>query len=220
MLRDIIKLLRRDDLQAQALQECHEMLDLCEEMVAASIDSLRNRDDGTVDYDIVGTDKKLNAFERDVRRKVMTHLALGNPGDLSAGLVLVSIVVDLERIGDYSKNIYDLAVNHPKRLLGREFEDQLKAIETETTEILRRASHAFKTSDEDEARALMVEYKDDISVRCRRLEEQLVGGAFDFPGSLGAALALYMRFLKRIAAHTRNLASSVVNPFDRIGYPE
>ena len=89
------------------------------------------------------------------------------------------------------------------------------------TEILRRAAKAFKEEDEGEARALMVEYKDDISVHCRRLEEQLVGGEHDdIPGSLGAVLALYMRFLKRIAAHSRNLASSVVNPFDRIGYPE
>jgi hypothetical protein len=26
--------------------------------------------------------------------------------------------------------------------------------------------------------------------------------------------------LKRIAAHSRNLISSIVNPFERIGYPE
>ena len=35
-----------------------------------------------------------------------------------------------------------------------------------------------------------------------------------------AAIALYSRYLKRIAAHSRNLISSVVNPFERIGYPE
>ena len=33
-------------------------------------------------------------------------------------------------------------------------------------------------------------------------------------------VALYLRFLKRISAHSRNLISSVVNPFDRIGYRE
>ena len=30
--------------------------------------------------------------------------------------------------------------------------------------------------------------------------------------------ALYVRFLKRISAHLMNIASSVVNPFDRIGF--
>ena len=32
--------------------------------------------------------------------------------------------------------------------------------------------------------------------------------------------ALYVRFLKRISAHLMNIASSVVNPFDRIGFRE
>ena len=31
-------------------------------------------------------------------------------------------------------------------------------------------------------------------------------------------LALYMRYLKRVSAHLMNIASSVVNPFDRIGF--
>ena len=32
------------------------------------------------------------------------------------------------------------------------------------------------------------------------------------------ALALYIRQLKRINSHLRNIASSIVNPFHRIGY--
>ena len=35
-----------------------------------------------------------------------------------------------------------------------------------------------------------------------------------------SAVGLYARYLKRVAAHSRNLISSVVNPFERIGYPE
>ncbi len=34
------------------------------------------------------------------------------------------------------------------------------------------------------------------------------------------AIAMYSRYLKRIAAHSRNLISSIVNPFERIGYKE
>jgi hypothetical protein len=29
---------------------------------------------------------------------------------------------------------------------------------------------------------------------------------------------LYLRYLKRVSAHLKNIASSVVNPFDRIGF--
>ena len=42
----------------------------------------------------------------------------------------------------------------------------------------------------------------------------------EFTPDVAGALCLYARYLKRIAAHSRNLVSSIVNPFERIGYPE
>ena len=39
MWLEIFRLLSKDNLQRQALQECHEMLDMCNEMVSASVDS-------------------------------------------------------------------------------------------------------------------------------------------------------------------------------------
>ena len=220
MLRDILQLLRKDNLQAQALQECHEMLDLCRGMVDAAVETLRHRDDSEIGIDILARDKRINAFERDVRRKVMTHLSLGNRGDLSAGLVLISIVIDIERIGDYSKNIHDLALSHPPKLQGGELEPLLGRIESGTLDLFSRACDAFKRSDEEKARKLMTEYKDEISTACHELEAALVSGEVETDSRTATALALYARFLKRISAHARNLASSVVNPFDRIGYPE
>ena len=144
MLRDIINLLKKDDLQSQALAECHEMLGMCEEMVPTCVETLRRQDDASLDIDILTMDKKLNAFERDVRRKVMTHLSLGNNADLTAGLVLISIVIDIERIGDYSKNIYDLAQIHPARLDGGPLEDELQQLERESLDILSKASRSFR----------------------------------------------------------------------------
>jgi phosphate uptake regulator len=40
----------------------------------------------------------------------------------------------------------------------------------------------------------------------------------DLVCSEAVSTALYVRFLKRISAHLMNIASSVVNPFDRIGF--
>jgi phosphate uptake regulator len=220
MFREILNLLRKDNLQAQALTECHEMIDVCHRMVMASIDSLRNHDDASIDVDITTLDKKLNSFERDVRRKVMTHLSLGNTGDLAAGLVLVSIVIDLERIGDYSKNIYGLARHHPTRLSGGPLEEDLAAIERHSLENFERTRTAFKDANVEDARTLMEDYKDEISRPCAELEERLVSGSVELATADAVTVALYLRCLKRISAHSRNLTSSLVNPFDRIGYPE
>ena len=36
--------------------------------------------------------------------------------------------------------------------------------------------------------------------------------------SQGASIVLYARYLKRIGAHLKNITSTIVNPYDRIGY--
>ena len=220
MIREFLKLLRKDDLLTQAGGECEEMLGLCNAMVHASVDSLRHREDAEIEVDIYALDKKLNSFERDVRRKVLTHLSLGHSEDLSAGLGLVSIVIDIERIGDYTKNIYDLARNHASKLNAGPLEAQVKAIELEVLQHFDRTVRAFKEGDAAQASVLMKEYKADISSRCMEIEGRLVKGQVELPPADAVAVALYLRFLKRISAHARNLISSLVNPFHRIGYKE
>ena len=218
MLNDIIKLLKRDNLMVQALDECYEMVDICSSMLDACVESLRHREDASIGLDVLKLDKKLNAFERDVRRKVMTHLAVSGKGDITSGLVLVSIVIDLERIGDYAKNIHDLAIAHPSRLVAGSIETQLAEVETLALQNFHKAVHVFKTSDVDAAKALMADYKTEISAACRSIEEALISGNVDLTASEAVVVALYVRFLKRISSHARNLISSITNPFPRIGY--
>jgi phosphate uptake regulator len=220
MWRDIIRLLSKDNLQKQALQECLQMLDICSEMVAASVKSLRHRDDASVDIDVMAMDKTLNAFERDVRRKVMTHLSLGHPEDIASGLVLVSVVVDIERIGDYSKNIYQLARQHPRKLHGGDLEQDLANTENEVLRLFPETVACFRSGEVEAARQIMRKYRKDVSKEVAIFERKIVTGEVEFPSAEAAALVLYTRFLKRISAHSRNLVSSLVNPFDRIGYSE
>ena len=46
------------------------------------------------------------------------------------------------------------------------------------------------------------------------------GKVSDFSTQQAAAVAMYFRYLKRIASHLHNIATSVVNPFARIGFRE
>jgi len=221
MFKQIFEIFKSDSLYEQALVECHEMLDIDLTMFKASIASLRKSDSAEIDIDIFAMDKKINEFERDVRRKIMTHLAIGGKEDVGSGLVLVSVVIDIERIGDYTKNIYDLAVHHPKKLYGGSIEDQLSEIEKISFNLFEKSTEAFKNQDIETARGLMGEYKKHISEQSDAITSEIIMGKID-DISIGTASAvgLYARYLKRIAAHSRNLISSVVNPFERIGYPE
>ena len=222
MWKNLITMFRKDNLYLQALDEAHTMLDIDWKMFQASVKSLRESDTGEIDVDIYAEDKQINAYERDVRKKVMTHLAIAGGGaDLASGLVLVSVAIDIERIGDYTKNIYDLARKHPRKLHGGSLEPQLKEAEALTTHIFKEMIEAFKTSDEEKARVIMAEYKQELAALCDSITDAIVtGNTTDLSPHDATAVALYARFLKRIAAHSRNIISSVVNPFPRIGYKE
>ena len=221
MFKQIFELFQSDSLYEQALMECHEMLEIDREMFNESTKTLRKSDTADIPIDIYAMDKKINEFERDVRRKVMTHLAISGTKDLGSGLILVSVVVDIERIGDYTKNIYDLACEHPKRLQGGSYEEKLVNIENATKNFLNSAIDVFKDQDIDSARKLMTDYKTDISQVSSEIVNGIVSGKNnDFSPEQAGSLCLYARYLKRIAAHSRNLVSSIVNPFERIGYPE
>jgi len=64
-------------------------------------------------------------------------------------------------------------------------------------------------------------YKKNISSQCDAITNDIISGKVkDIEVGRATTVALYARYLKRIAAHSRNLISSIVNPFERIGYPE
>lgn len=221
MWKNIRSLFRKNDLYTQALHESYTMLDLDLEMYEASVASLRQSDTAEIPIDIYQIDKQINSYERDVRRKVMTHLTISGPADLAAGLVLVSVVIDIERIGDYAKNIYDLAKAHPARLKAGSLEEELVSIEERVTTLFKGMVNAFKTNDVEKSRLIMTDYKQSLSAACESIVNRIVAGeTTDLNPADAATVVLYTRHLKRIAGHSRNILTSVVNPFDRIGYRE
>jgi phosphate uptake regulator len=79
---------------------------------------------------------------------------------------------------------------------------------------------ALKDSDEELARGILRSHKS-VSGRVER-GLQLLRSDQVLKGQSGRAVtaALYLRYLKRVSAHLKNVATSVVNPFHRIGYRE
>ena len=216
MLREILEALRKDNLLKQAFSRCYSMLDLCGPMVRTAIDSLRKQDTSLQSVDVDALTRQLEEFESKVRRKVMTHLALGNVGSTGTGLSLISVVLDIERIGDNSQNIVDLARLHPTRLDVGPHEADLARLEAVTLDLLDRAVTAFKDEDAEAARAVRADYKREVFEIWNRLEADLVSGKTQLSGGDAATLALYARFLKRIAAHTRNLAGTILHPIHEL----
>jgi len=221
MWKELIQLFKKDNLFEQAYQEAAGMLDTDAAMYDASVEALRHSDTAEVKFDIYDADKGVNRSERGVRKKVMTHLVISGGTNLASGLSLVSVVIDIERIGDYTKNIYDLAVHHPLRLEGGPVEEKLQKVEAQVSSDFKSMIEVFKDRDEDKARLIMNNYKDGLSDACEEISNSILSGTVTGLNSSDAtAVSLYARFLKRIASHSRNIVTSVVNPFHRIGYRE
>lgn len=220
MFKTLTSMFQKENLIEQALNECHEMLALDWEMFQESTKALRETETAPPVLDIPDADKRVNKYERDVRRKVITHLSVTGD-DVTAGLVVVSVVIDIERIGDYTKNIYELARTHAAKLDAGNLEDQLASVEKRITDLFQRTAKTFKDGDEEGARSIMSEYKEGLASDCDAIIDTIVAGKTDdLSAGEAASVALYARYLKRIGSHLRTIVTSVVNPFPRIGYKE
>jgi phosphate transport system protein len=218
MFRKWLLLFKKDTLMNRAYQRSFEMLDITKAMFTEAKESLRQREDSEIDLGIKQTDKKVNSYEREVRRMVLNHLVVSGNVDLPSGLILISIIIDIERIGDYAKNMVELAVDHPGKLHGGEFEEILSRIEEGVGDNFIQAKKCFEEANTNLALELLKKYAwvndacDDTVKDVVREKDKSIE-----PGD-AAALVLYTRWLKRINSHLRNITTSVVNPFDCIGF--
>ena len=85
-------------------------------------------------------------------------------------------------------------------------------------ENFEKTIEAFKNSDEELGLAIMKDYKWISKASDAILMSLMKNEDTDLKAGSAVAMALYIRQLKRINAHLINIASSVVNPFHRIGF--
>jgi phosphate uptake regulator len=108
---------------------------------------------------------------------------------------------------------------HPEPLKGDEFTEKLHNIEATIIEMFTGAHICLENGDEAVALDLYAKTKE-IGRTCDVFIERIIKSEQDVGLTCKnlAVFALYFRYLKRINAHLRNIVSSVINPFDRIGY--
>jgi len=217
-MKELLAIFKKDNLIDLAFQRTYEMMDITQNMFLEVKRSLREEDTNRLTKDIYDQDIAVNKFEREVRRKVLSHLAVSGTQDLYSGLTLVSIIIDIERVGDYTKNIIEIAQNHPAKLEGGIYDDDLVRVEDAVEDVFSRIRNAFEKADETEARKICEDYEWVTKLCDQHAIDYLNDRDKTISTSDAVALSLYFRYLKRIYSHLRNVASSVINPFDKIGF--
>jgi phosphate transport system protein len=164
---------------------------------------------------IYAIDKKLNALEIDVRKKILEHLSINPSQDITPSLVLATIVVDIERLGDYSKNLIEVSHKYPKPLKGKYIE-KIKDLEKKVQTCFANTIKIYKEQNEQMGKKVM-ENLSELIDECQNLLETLIEDK-SLSCREGIIYSLLVRHLKRVSSHVRNVCSGIVNPFYRLGY--
>ena len=220
IIKDIINLWKAEDLLSQAWNRSYEMMELSREIFTQAIKYLRRGENIDTLKALKKRDREINAYQQEVRRKVLTHYAVDqDTTDMANGLILINMVVDIERIGDYAKNILDLAINHPDQIISEDIGDELAEVENEVKERFDKTIEAIHTQDAEIAKSLMEGYREQMTGLSDDIVNGVLRGEKEYSSvSKTVAVALYARYLKRIGAHLKNITTTVINPFDSIGY--
>jgi phosphate uptake regulator len=220
MFENLYKFFNENDLIDKAYNESTEMLKLGQNMYTEAFKNLREAGFKT-SLDFSNVDLDMNSHERSIRRKVFTYLSISQKHDLNASLILVAIVHDMERIGDYAKNIFQLSKKLDGKLSFNDYESKVAAIETNIGKVFAQYVDQFNELASDDVREIMTTLTDTIVSNDQIMDEIIDKGEnAPFNKKEIALCIVYLRFLKRISSHLRNIASSFINPFDRIGFSE
>ena len=220
VFKDLVNIWKSEDSLSQAWASSNEMLTLSHVMFTDAIDALRSGEKNKVIKSIKQRDTDINEYHRDIRKKVVTYYSISKDvTNIHSGLVLINMVVDIERVGDYTKNILDLAKHYPEKLISENISDDLRVIERAVIGRFGDTIKAVEKMDEEIAEDLIKSYRNDLG----KLSDNLVASSISGDLQIGeehkaSSMVLYARYLKRIGAHLKNITSVVVNPFESVGY--
>lgn len=168
----------------------------------------------TVADEIRETDRQINATEVEIRRALLVHASVHGGIDTPEVLAFMNMIKDLERIGDYNKNIFDLAEEGVSFTESPEIETIL-SLRDEVSSRISLMGEILSVRDEERARTY-IERGDEMRKDFDRRVNELLHSTEE--AVTAVPRALLFRFLKRVSAHSSNVVSAVVMPVDQLDY--
>ena len=215
MLRDILEAFKTKDELGELIAEFSTMLEQSAQIVREATEVYFGALDVPVDRkSFKHQDVKINKIERKIRKRLLFLLAGQSDGrDVPTGLLLMSLVKDAERIGDYAK---DLAVLTSFAGGAAQADvTALKAIADEISGIVDALPKVFSESDQAAAVQLVRQGRT-LADRCEDHLEKIASGPA-YPGL--ASHLLGTQYYLRTLAHAMNILSGLVNPAPQARLP-
>ncbi len=176
---------------------------------------LDGADAATVGADLRMTDRKVNEGQRTIRRELMVHASVHGTSQVSAIMIYMSIVKDVERIGDYAKNVAEIHHQGGGSVPGDENGAELRAIRASVEETFGAVKDVFVSSDTQIAIGLIQKGRS-VNRRCDALIKVVAASSYD--AATTTSMVLGARYYKRIESHLLNVLSGVVMPLHKLDY--
>jgi phosphate uptake regulator len=217
MAPSILDIFRRNNWSVELVDIIGEMLELGAEMFGYTVGVVvYGEPDEDPKQEVYERDQKINQLQQEIRRRVVSHLSLqSSAGDIPTALIFMNAVKDVERIGDYMKNFYEvrsLMCEVPDRKLYQEY---LVGRSRTIEDLFVLTQTAFAESDKEKANEI-IDRARTLGVQAEQTIRELALSHLEVCDAV--CLVLSIRFLKRVAAHMSNVATSVVMPVDLLDY--
>ena len=164
--------------------------------------------------EIYKLDIQVNKLERAIRKRVVNHVTMSRE-QIPYCLLLMSLVKDVERIGDYIKNVSEISELGggpiPEGDLSRELAEL-----ADTAMLMMNEVYTVFSNEQQERANELVQIGRMTGKRCDHLLVALAKS--DFTATETTSLVLLTRFYKRVSGHLLNIASSVIMPLHKIDF--
>lgn len=216
MFKNLLSFWKGKEFLAQVFEEFKDMLDQTEcmyKMVCSTL--LDNVEEPDLKEKIYEIDKRVNRLQKDIRKRIVEHLSLQPTVDVPACLLLMSVVKDAERLGDYSKNLYEVTGLLQKPIDRSVFSQYFGELDKDILTLFRQTKEAFMEADRSKAES---SWNDEhrLAIQCDRIVKQVVKSNLSVNEAV--CFVLIARHFKRLVAHLVNIATSVILPISDLDY--
>lgn len=183
---------------------------MVDKALARSVEALKKRDLDDSQM-IISDDMKINRKRFEIEEKCLLLLATQQPmaSDLRVIAAAMSIITDLERMGDHAEGIAKINLMLGKEPLLKPLID-IPKMEDKSRDMLRRALDAFVAKDAEAARKLANE-DDEVDALYNRVYHDLLDIMINDPGTISRAT-----YLLWVAHNLERFADRITNICERI----
>ena len=215
MLKDFIEMWKGRDFSSEVLKHFAKIIKISDKMLKRTIKELtKPSNDKKFVQSIYTMDQRVNELQRHIRSHIVWHLAVAPAKESNICLIMMSVVKDAERLGDYTKNILEISQLVERPLTG--FKGFFGSLLNDLESYYKKSSKAFVNFDIEFAKQLITEERE-LKSKCNDLIQTLAAEQEISPNH-AVCYTLIAQHCKRIAAHLCNICTAVVMPVDVIDY--